>query len=178
VSGFTKFEKPYAIRDAGGLIVYESAAFLQGVEDFKNTSASTLIVRGGAVIIDQVNSAFPRWDYSTAGTDTLPKCLIGGIRVASATSTCYLGVALENVPAGQMGRVATTGSISAVNCATSLTSAVLGNSVIGHATAGLVDAVATAPAVGLMLGMMVVINGAASGSSGSTGQLSVLIAQH
>jgi hypothetical protein len=184
MSSFIKFDRPLLIRDGKGTVVYEHAAFARAVEDVKATAA---IGRGEAVIMDQTNSVLPRWDYSVIGVDvnfagvqvsggtTNSPCVLAGVRVATATSKCYLGVAMENIATGVTGHVCVDG-ISAAKCVNPPNNNVLGNPVIGHATPGLVDAVTTNPiAVGICLGSVYVIAGTAAGSMGSLTQLGVLI---
>lgn len=186
MSSFVKFERPLLIRDAAGNYIFEHAAFAWLVEDVKNTG-SAAIGRGEAVTLDQADSVLPRWDYSTLGTDvnfagvqvaggtTNSPCVLGGERVDSATDKCFIGVAMENIAVGVTGHVCVAG-ITAVKCLASLTSGVLGNPVIGSATAGSVDAVTTnPPAVGLKLGNIYVLNGTSAAQMGSTTQLAVKI---
>ncbi len=174
MSSFGRYERPYAIRDAGGLVVYESAAYVLSALDVVNSGAAA-IGRGEAVYLDQAGSIFPRWDYSTAGTDTIPLTVIKGKRVDAAANVCFLGVALENIPIAASGSVAGPGSISAVKCLSGPTSDVVGNAVIGSATAGSVDMIATAPTKGTVLGEQMVVAGTGAGESGSATQTVVLI---
>lgn len=174
------YTRPYAIRGADNLVRYESAAFALGVLDFTSAETSTVIARGGAVTIVLASSVWPRWDYSTAGTDTITDCLIAGENVDSATDVGFLGVALENVAAGAQGRLAGAGSITAVTCLTaaSLTSNVQGNHVIGSSTEGSVDAATTSSTAGRSLGYMQTVVGTSAGQSGSLTQAIVLVSPH
>ena len=173
MSQYVKFERPYAIRDAGGLIVYESAALPAGIEEVVNSEASATIGRGEAVLFDPATSVLPRWDYSTAGTDTLPMVVLKGKRVSAAANKGWIGVAMENIPAGQAGDVLTLG-IVAVKCLNPPAVNTTGAMVIGSTTAGSVDGNTTplvAGTLGTSLGMLLVPAGTSAGQSGSLTQL-------
>jgi hypothetical protein len=178
MSGYAKFERPQLIRSAAGLAYYESAAFVQGIEDVVNGHASTTITRGMAVRIDttaaNITGFIPRWDYSTAGTDITfaTVCKISVIPVSSATDVCLLGVALENIPPGQTGRICTDGLV-AVNCVNGQCTTI-GQAAIGSTTVGSV-AGSAGPGVGYALGMIVVAAGTGAGATGSTTQAFVKI---
>jgi hypothetical protein len=184
MSGYVKFERPFLIRSAAGLAYYESAAFVQGIEDVWNGHATTTITRGMAVRIDTTTanisvaasslSYIPRWDYSTAGTDVTfaTVCKISVIPVSSATDVCLLGVALENIPPGATGRICTDG-LCAVNCVSGQCTTI-GQAAIGSTTPGSVAGSAT-PGVGMALGMIVVAAGTGNGTMLSATQCLVKI---
>jgi hypothetical protein len=169
------FQKPYAIRDAAGNAIYESAALASNVLDVYNSGAAT-IGRGEALTFD-IASVMARWDYAVTGADTIPATELKGARVDAAADVGFLGVALENIPVAVVGRVAGTGSITAVKCLSTLTSNVVGNAVIGSATAGSVDSIATAPVKGTVLGEQLQQAGTGANQTGSATQLLALIAQ-
>lgn len=197
-----KYDRPWAIRDAAGNVVYESGAFVQDIEDVKITNAAiggasgqNAVLRGEAVVIDATNCNLPRWDYATTGVDVsfagvVPSggtvaspLVLAGKRVSAATDKCYLGVALENIRTGETGRIVTDG-ISAVKCLTvaSLTAGtVQGSAIIGSATAGAVDgagAITVFPSNSLSLGTIAVLAGVTAGLSGSLTQLITRINPH
>lgn len=175
--GYATYEKPYAIKDAGGNTVYEHAAFVKDWLEVTNSDTAT-IPRGCGVICDAASggSVFPRWDYSVAGTDTIPVCVLKGKRVAAVASVNFYGVAGEAIPVGAQGRVLGPGTICAATCVASLTSSTLGGVVVGSATVGSVDSTASLATSGRCLGNLLQANGTSAGQSGSTTQLIVLIA--
>lgn len=157
--------------------MYEFASFTQGIEAITNSEASTVIGRGEAVCVDGTNSVFPRWDYSTAGTDNPGICVIKAKRIASSSSVGFLGVAMENIAVGFEGRIATAGSIVAVKCINPPTSNAAGSIAgsNGSPTAGSVDGSATY-VVGKKLGTILIPAGTSAGQSGSVTQLIALVA--
>jgi predicted RecA/RadA family phage recombinase len=178
MSGYVKFERPFLIRAATGLAYYESAAFPQGIEDVWNGHATTTITRGMAVCMDttaaNITGYFPRWDYSTAGTDVnfATVCRIPVIPTSSATDVCLLGVAMENIPAGATGRIITDGLTSVLCVSGQCTT--IGQAVIGSTTVGAV-ASSAAPGVGYALGMVVVAACVGAGATGSATQAFIKI---
>ncbi len=181
MSGYAKFERPQLLRSAAGLAYYESAAFIQGVEDVVNGHATTTITRGMAVCIDttaaNITGFIPRWDYSTAGSDVnfATVCKISVIPVSSATNVALLGIALENIPAGATGKICVDG-LCAVNCVSGQCTAV-GQAAIGSTTVGSVASSST-PGVGYSLGMVVVAAGTGAGATGSATQALVRVGGH
>jgi hypothetical protein len=177
MSGYVKFERPFLIRAATGLAYYESAAFPQGIEDVWNGHATTTITRGMAVCMDttaaNITGYFPRWDYSTAGTDVnfATVCRIPVIPSASASSVSPMGVAMENIPAGATGRIITDGITAVLSSGTT----VLSQYVITATGTGTVGPSAT-PVVGKTLGNVLVIAGTGAGTSGSATQTIIRIA--
>jgi hypothetical protein len=184
MSGYAKFERPQLLRSAAGLAYYESAAFIQGVEDVVNGHATTTITRGMAVRIDttaaNISTAttgpwfIPRWGYSTAGSDVnfATVCKISVVPVSSATDVCLLGVALENIPPGATGKICTDGLV-AVNCVSGQCTTI-GQAAIGSTTVGSV-AGSAAPGLGMCLGMIVVAAGVGTGAIGSATECLVKI---
>jgi len=178
--GYSWFEKPYAIRNAAGNVVYESAAFMMSALEVKNTTAAAATIgRGEAVTIDPANmfGFFPRWDYALAGTDIIPSCFLAGKRVASAADVGHLGVAAEDIPGGQTGRIIGPGSITAVKVTATLFTigfAAVSSATVGSCTVAAAKA-AGVPAYGVTLGVCVIINQVATPGSGSTTQAGVLI---
>lgn len=176
MSGYAKFERPQLVRAASGLAYYESAAFVQDIEDVYNASTTVTIERGMAVIIDNANCVFPTWGYSTAGTDVTfaTKCVLAGAPSTAASGAGginFLGVALENIAPGQTGRVC-TGGLCAVKCGTA--TMVLSQFAIGTTVAGVVGPSATA-AVGITLGQVYAIRGTSAGQSGNANECIVRI---
>jgi hypothetical protein len=173
MSGYAKFERPQLLRSASGLAYYESAAFIQGVEDVVNTD-TVVIPRGCAVKFDAAGSFgfIPRWVYSTAGTDITfgTVCKICVKKVTSA-AVGLIGVAMEDIPVNGTGRICTDGLVSVLAEATLCT---VGHGAVGHATAGLVTGSAS-PTVGTCLGVIEMINTVATPGTGSTGEVLVRI---
>jgi len=182
-----QYEKPFAIRDSAGNVIYESAAlYLSGTIDVVNAEATLAINRGEAVVVDTTTVSaskgivFARWDYSTAGTDAIPQTKFAGKRTpASANAAAgFLGVALETFVPGALGRVAAPGSMLSVKC--TVTQIVCPALLAASATAGAV-AVATAVhggANGSILGTALQENTAAATTpvgTGSTSQVGCLI---
>jgi hypothetical protein len=172
-------EKPFAIRDAAGNVIYESAAlYLAGTLDVVNSEASLAIGRGEAVIVDGTGSVFARWDYSVLGTDAVPQTSLRGKRTTTGVQTDigYLGVALETFPVAAVGRVAAPGSMLCVKTTSAATLAA-GNLLSSSATAGSVGlGVAVHGGVnGAYLGTVLKINQVASPGTGSTTQAGCLV---
>jgi hypothetical protein len=171
MSGYAKFERPQLLRSAAGLAYYESAAFIQGVEDVVNGHATTTITRGMVVCIDttagNVYGFIPRWGYSTAGSDVnfATTCKISVVpSVADTSLQVPLGIALENIPPGATGKICTDG-LCAVLCAGTM---VKGNYAITSAAGvGTVGPSATV-VVGRTLGLVVIINTASGAGIGAT----------
>ena len=122
---------------------------------------------------------------AAAGTDVSfsTAVAIKALRVSATSNVGWIGVALENIPAGQVGRVCTTGSITAVKVLSSA-STTAGGVAAGSATAG--SATVTAPAAagavrtlaeGAQLGIQVQPVGTGANQSGSTTQSIIIIAQ-
>jgi hypothetical protein len=184
MAGYSKYEKPFLIRDAAGNAIYESAAFLQNVEDMQN-SDTVVIARGTPVQLDQTNSVFPRWDYSTAGTDTIPRCQIS-VKNCVSGGKALLGVALETIPfpgANQLvptltqGRVAVGPTIAAVKSKGS-DDATLMDHVIADATAAQVTTATSLSTLGTGLGYQLIPEGTGAAQSGSATQIIILISPH
>jgi hypothetical protein len=177
MSGYVKFERPFLIRSAAGLAYYESAAFVQGIEDVWNGHATTTITRGMCVCFDttaaNITGYLPRWDYSTAGTDVTfgTVCRIPVIPSASSSSVNCLGVAMENIPPGATGRIITDGITAVLSSGTT----VLSQYVITATGVGTVGPSAT-PVVGKTLGNVLVVAGTGAGQSGSATQTIIRIA--
>jgi hypothetical protein len=181
-----QYEKPFAIRDSAGNVIYEGALlYLSDVMSVINTAAAAMN-RGDAVLLDPTvttGTLPPKWGYAATGADIIPKTQLCGLRIATAADIGYLGVALEKIPVGYVGKVAGTGSIVNVNVGT-ITSNVRGNAIIGSTLAGLADAVTTnPPAKGISLGMVYLVGGAnataiPNGTSGSATELTALVAPH
>ncbi len=170
----TTTTRPWAIRGADGTIVYEGLG-LEPPYDAKNTGSAT-IGRGEACTLEAgADTSLGRWDLTSSDVTFATELVLGVERVDAAADVGFVGVAKENIPALSTGRVAGAGAIIPVKCLVAPTSNVVGNAVIGSATAGSVDSIATAPTKGTVLGEQVILAGVAAGQSGSTTQLVVLI---
>jgi predicted RecA/RadA family phage recombinase len=187
MSGYAKFERPQLIRAASGTAYWESAAFIQGVEDVVNGHATTTITRGMVVAMDTTaanistsgaQSFIPHWDevvYAAAGTgiNFASVCKISVIPVAASTTCGLLGVALENIPPGATGKICTDGIVAAKVSGGTWTMGTHFFAIAATGT-GLVGPSAT-PSNGKTLGVVLVAPGTASGTTGSAGYVLVRI---
>jgi len=185
MSGYVKFERPFLIRSAAGLAYYESAAFVQGIEDVYNSTAATAITRGMICVISATaahlddgsnyGGRLPRWDYSTAGADVnFATTLRIPVNPSAADTSLQpaIGVAMENIPAGATGRVVTDGLVAVNTVGTTIK----GNYVITSAAGVGSGGPSNALVVGRTVGNVVVAAGAGTGTTGSATQTFIRVA--
>lgn len=147
-------ERSWTFFDASGT-KYWSGVLITGQTRFiYNAEASATIAAGEAVIASAATTSWPHWDRAASSEPV--KGWQSGVRVAAVASVAYIGVALENIPAGKEGRVGGRGyQVSAKSLtAASLTSNTVGAAATGSATAGSLDAVATEILQGRTLGIV------------------------
>lgn len=172
-------ERSWTFFDASGNKYWSGVLVTGQTRMIYNAEASATIAAGEAVIASAATSSWPHWDR--AATSDPVKAQQSGVRVAAAASVGFLGVALENIPAGKTGRVGGRGYHVTAKCLTaaSLTSNTLGAAATGSATAGSLDAVATELLQGRTLGIVLMPAGVTIPSqSGSLTYIGVDVNPH
>jgi hypothetical protein len=174
MSGFMAYEHQVQVRGADGTILWVGTALMGVSYHVLNSEASASIEVGEAVRLDITNSILPRLEVTAAGaspTADLPQYLVvAGLRVASATDTNWLGVAMERIPAGKVGVVAGAGTLTTVK--TSAASIAVTTTIGGSATAGLCAANTTATQI---IGTCMKNNAVAAPGTGSTAFAGILV---
>lgn len=161
---------------------YWSGLLQTGVERVVlNANANELVLQPGTAVIADPSgtTAFPRWDLPSTSDPVTG--LIAVDQVQSALDVSFIGVALEAIPAGRMGRVGGRGTLCCVKSINPPTASAPGHPVIGSATPGLVDIVGPDPAVdrtGTILGMVIVPPGTGAGQTGSLTQSGIEVNPH
>lgn len=154
-----------------------SGCVLRGVTFEVENSDTNDILPGDVVVMraggaTHQRSQLGRWD--TGNSDRIAPNAIRVLRGAAASDVMQIGIALEPIPAGAKGEIASLGSIVMARH-DGLTTASLGVP-IGVSSAG--DGSVSENAVftdGTILGMVVISNGTGAGQSGSITQVGVLI---
>jgi hypothetical protein len=175
MSGFMAYEHQVQVRGADGTILWVGTALMGVSYHVLNNEASASIEVGEGVRMDTgATSVLPRLEVTAAGaspTADLPQYLVvAGLRIASATDTNFLGVAMERIPAGKVGVVAGVGSLTTVK--TTAASIAVTTTIGGSGTAGLAGAVTTAT---MILGTCMKNNAVASPGTGSTAFAGILV---
>jgi hypothetical protein len=169
----------YRITAPDGTALWQGAALVGDILFIENTEASATITAGEAVRIDTATLRLGHFNM-TAGA-TAPTVRIGGLRVSAVANTGWLGVSMEPIVAGKMGRVMGDGSICCVQSTGGPTVNTVGAWVTGSAVAGKVESLAAPasgaagvfPAGGTVLGTIIQIAGT-TGPPTDTGTANVI----
>lgn len=183
--GGINIERQYLVRAADGTAYWDGLLSAGEIIEVNNTEASATMGFGEPIRLDSANTtaSWPRWDL--AATSEPIKKAIHALRTTAAANLMLIGVALENIAAGSVGRVAGKGSLVATKCLNPPTSNLVGSAVISDTTtAGQVNAVTSGAAYaqtiahiqpGLALGLVAKPAGAGAAATGSTTQLGVYV---
>jgi hypothetical protein len=176
-------ERPWAWFDASGNKLWGGVLRAGRIEHCLSAEASVTLAPGEPVRLSDASSVFPRWDLATTADPI--KGVLAVVGTTAAAETGMFGVVIEQIKAGEVGRVAAIGSLVAVKCKNPPGSNVRGSMVISDAAvARQVDAaVANAsylvshPHVkpGLILGYVAQPAGVGAGQTGSLTQLGILV---
>lgn len=174
--GGVDIERQYLVRAADGTAYWDGLLRAGEIMEVINNEASLTLGFGEACREDagSTGSTWPRWDLAASSEPVKKEERV--LRISAATNVFLRGVAIENIPSKQQGRVAGTGSLVAVKCINPPTSNIVGSAITGSATAGSVDTVLNGPAAaGICLGLVAKPSGVGAGQIGSTTQLGAFV---
>lgn len=168
----------YKISAPDGTALWQGAALVGDIYFVENTDSATMTA-GEAARID--TTTLKLGQFNMAATATAPTVRVGVLRSSAVANTGWVGVSMEPILAGKMGRVMGDGSICCVQSKNPPAVNTLGAWVTGSDTAGKVDSLAapasgtggTFPAGGTVLGTIIQIAGT-SGPPTDTGTAGVI----